>query len=263
MAKTPAKKNRKVKEKTKAKTTPKKAPPKKKEEPKAKARIPAKKTPPKKKEEPKAASVKPANPRVGYSIFDDALAKAYRAGYSAADTKKAAKWLFNLSLELGQKVTPNQLMKEDARLTAVPQIGRLYHYIYDAKLKKKLPYWDKFVLTIPFKMKEGLMTGINLHYLPPLWRAKLLKALFDITSNKKFDETTKLKISYKVLDSASKFKSFRPCIHSYLPDHIKSPFLQISWAESPIAIALPTARFQKAPESFVWSESLKKIGVTR
>jgi hypothetical protein len=102
--------------------------------------------------------------------------------------------------------------------------------------------------------------GINMHYLPHVLRAKLMDSLYDIASNDKYDETTKLRISYNVLNSAAKYKWFKPCIKHYLTSQVRSRFIYVYPAEWDIALFLPLERFDGATKSQVWKDSKKLIG---
>src|ERR1700686_4103897 len=94
--------------------------------------------------------------------------------------------------------------------------GRMYMFFYDPKHKKTLPYYDSVPLIFPIeKYKDGFL-GINLHYLHPTLRAKLMDALMTYANNTKFDDSTKLNISYKILKGASRTKYFKPCVKRYL-----------------------------------------------
>lgn len=135
-------------------------------------------------------------------------------------------------------------------------IGRMIMFFYDAKTKDTLPYWDKFPLIFPISYYGDGFLGINLHYLPPIFRAKLMDQLYTTASNDKYDSTTKLRITYDILKGASKFRLFRPCIKRYLFSHVKSRFLFIPAEEWDMALMLPTARFQKASKNTVWRDSL-------
>lgn len=130
---------------------------------------------------------------------------------------------------------------------------------YDPKLKSKLPYWDAYPLAFPIAMNSNSMLAINFHYLPYQERAKLMDALYSLTNNKNYDETTKLKISYEVLKSVSKFRAFKPCIKRYLLKNIKTDLVEVYAAEYDIAIFLPLARFQGASQEDVWADSRKTI----
>ena len=132
-------------------------------------------------------------------------------------------------------------------------------FYYDAKHKDTLPYFDRFPMIFPFKKVDGGFLGINLHYLPLLYRAKLMDSLYELTSNDRYDETTKLRLSYKLLESASKYKYFKPTVKHYLTDHVRSRFLYVYPSEWDIALFLPLERFQGATKQVVWSESRKAI----
>ena len=64
-------------------------------------------------------------------------------------------------------------------------IGKMYMFYYDAKTKDKLPYWDRFPLIFVLDVRPDRFWGVNLHYLPPLYRAKLMNALYKIQNNGK------------------------------------------------------------------------------
>ena len=179
---------------------------------------------------------------------------------------EAANWLQTLSAKT--MITPQRLINSDkTRLTNIPFIGRMYLFNYDPKYKKQLPYYDRFPLIFPFlsaktsglaKQGPGFY-GINLHYLPLSLRARLMDALFSTVTNNKLDETTRLKISFNILDRSSKMKYFRPCVKHYLISHMRSKFFMINADEWKTALVLPLQRFVKAPESRVHKESITRI----
>jgi hypothetical protein len=136
----------------------------------------------------------------------------------------------------------------------------MYMFYYDAKHKETLPYFDRFPMIFPYKKVKGGFMGINMHYLPHVLRAKLMDSLYDIASNDKYDETTKLRISYNVLNSAAKYKWFKPCIKHYLTSQVRSRFIYVYPAEWDIALFLPLERFDGATKSQVWKDSKKLIG---
>ena len=69
-----------------------------------------------------------------------------------------------------------------------------------------------------------------------------------------------MKISYSILQSAAKYRYFKPTIKKYLRNHVRSPFLEIQVNEWDIALFLPTESFRKADMNEVWADSRKKIG---
>jgi len=132
-------------------------------------------------------------------------------------------------------------------------------YYYDAKTKEQLPYFDRFPLVFPFKTVQGGFYGLNMHYIPLTYRAVLMDALYDIANNRKYDETTRLKLSYDVLDKAAKFRFFKPCVKRYLTGQMRSKFLYVYPSEWDIALFLPLERFQGARKTTVFADSRKQI----
>jgi hypothetical protein len=104
-----------------------------------------------------------------------------------------------------------------------------------------------------------MTTGINFHYLPLQLRAQLMDALYDITNNNRYDESTKLKMSYGVLKGAEKFKLFQPTFKRYLSSQVRSRFIQIEPAEWDVALFLQSEQFVGASKTKVWADSRKII----
>ena len=191
-------------------------------------------------------------------VFDDLLAKGVRAGEVPARTDSARAWYRDRARTT--RIQPQTLIKSDReRLTSRVMIGRMYHFFYDPKHKKTLPYYDRFPLIFPFKKVRGGFLGINLHYLPLRLRAKLMDELYGLTRDNRYDEDTRLKISYNVLNGAAKYKYFKPCVKHYLTPHVKSRFLEVYAAEWDIALFLPTERFVGAGKGAVHADSRKMI----
>jgi hypothetical protein len=169
----------------------------------------------------------------------------------------AREWLKNKVSDL--RPTPSSLMRDKERLREKSFIGRMYFYFYDAKHKDTLPYYDRFPLVIPIERYPDGFLGLNLHYIHPKQRIILLDKLSEVASNKKFDEKTKLRISYEYLAAASKVFEATPCIKRYLFSHINSRFLEITADEWDIAVLLPVESFVGATTSKVYANSRKKF----
>jgi hypothetical protein len=133
--------------------------------------------------------------------------------------------------------------------------GFMYLYQYDPKMKNELPYYDRFPLVFPFKSEEGGFLGMNLHYLPHVYRAKLMDNLYSLTNNTRYDETTKIRASYELLNSAARYKYFKPCVKRYLYSHVQSKFLLIPADEWDVALFLPLERFTKKTKNQVFRDS--------
>lgn len=138
-------------------------------------------------------------------------------------------------------------------------IGEMFFFQYDAKWKKELPYYDQAPLIFPIEMQgDGRFLGINFHYISYLRRAQLMNALYTlaVTENNK---VRRLNISYGILKAASNMTYFKPCVKSYLIDHVQSRFLRILPSEWDTALFLPLARFVGASQTKVWYDSNAKI----
>jgi len=197
-------------------------------------------------------------------IFDNILIQGARQGIIPARTVAAREWYRSAAGKLMTNITPGVFEKrtDEARKVSSMEFGYMYAFKYDPKTKNDLPYYDTFPLIFPVRMDSDGFLGINFHYLPPVLRAKLMNALYSTLTNKKYDDTTKVKISYSILQSASKYRYFKPMLKKYLRSHVRSQFLEVQVNEWDIAIFLPTESFRKADTGRVWEESRKQIGRT-
>ena len=188
------------------------------------------------------------------NLFQKLELAAFRKGITPRTAESRA-WFQKQAGYLG-RINNNALLKEPALKTESEQIpGGMFMYFYDPKTKATLPYYDKFPLTIIVGPAPGGFTGLNLHYLPMVLRAKLLDALMDITSDKKYDDNTKFNLSYNTLKKASKMRYFKPCFKRYLTANVKSRFARVPASEWEIATFLPTASFEKESKTTVWADS--------
>lgn len=132
-------------------------------------------------------------------------------------------------------------------------------FFYDPKHRQKLPYYDSFPLVIAVQKAPGGFHGLNLHYLPMTLRAKLLDGLMDITSSSRYDESTRFAVSYEFLKKSSKTRYYKPCYKHYLTQHIEGRLAMVPAPEWEIATFLPTAQWNKASQTKVWSDSRSKL----
>lgn len=178
---------------------------------------------------------------------------------SNARSDKARQWFKDQALKVRTVDTQKLLVKsrENARSNVIT--GQMYLFAYDPKHKDTLPYYDRFPLIFPIKRVPGGIMGINMHYLPIVLRARLMDNLYDLINNDSFDDTTKLKLSYNILNSAAKFRYFKPCIKHYLNNQIDSRFIYIPPEEWEIALFLPLHKFKNATAAEVYKDSRNKI----
>ena len=190
------------------------------------------------------------------NLFQKLELEAFRAGINPR-TQESREW-FRRRIQRLTRINRNALMREqEINRRASHSYGSMFMYFYDPKHKKKLPYYDRFPLTIPVEPAEGGFRGINLHYLPPVLRAKFLDALLNVTNNKKYDESTKFRLTYELLKGARNLRYFKPCFKHYLLSQVKSRFAEVPAPEWEIATFLPTAQWEKASAGRVYSDSRK------
>jgi hypothetical protein len=172
-------------------------------------------------------------------------------------TSEARDWLKAKVKSLSPSRTA--LMKDRDNLKDKSMIGRMYFYFYDPKLKDMLPYYDRFPLVIPIERYQDGFLGLNLHYISPKQRVILLDKLSNYLNNHRYDETTRIRLSYDHLRNASTIYEGIPCVKKYLYKQVKSRFLEITADEWDIAALLPTEDFSGATKNKVWTDSRKKF----
>ena len=189
-------------------------------------------------------------------LFDKLEREAFRGGIQAR-TKESMRW-FRTRVSQLKSVNRTELIR-DARQRKRQIFGDMYMYMYDPKHKQTLPYYDRFPLCIPVEPAKGGFYGLNLHYLPHSLRAQFLDSLYDRTTNNKFDETTRFKLTYDLLKGISGKPYYKACYKHYLSSHVRSAFAKVDSADWEIAIFLPIESFKKSSMDAVWKESRKKM----
>ena len=189
-------------------------------------------------------------------LFDRLEQEAFRGGIQAR-TKESMKW-FRTRVSQIKRVNSREIQAE-ARQKSRHLFGEMYMMFYDPKHKKTLPYYDRFPLVIPFQKAKGGFLGLNLHYLPHGLRAKFLDQLYDTTTNDKYDNSTRFRLTYDILQKVSSNNAFEPCVKHYLSSHIRSKLGVVDAADWEIAIFLPTEQFKKASVAKVYTDSRRKM----
>lgn len=201
-------------------------------------------------------------------LFNDILLKGVRSGQIPARTAAAREWYRQQAKDItrtsrnrskGDKLIRELRSDNERRQDSRFIMGNMYLMTYDPKHKETLPYYDRFPLIFPINKAKGGFLGINMHYLPPILRAKLMDQLYTVLTNQRFDETTRIKASYGILNGAAKFKEFKPCIKHYLNAHVRTKPAYINPSEWDIALFLPTQQFVGASASQVYRDSRQVI----
>ena len=135
----------------------------------------------------------------------------------------------------------------------------MYLFQYKAKYADTLPYYDRFPMIFPFRVEGDRFWGINLHYLPHRLRAQLMDSLYDLVTNQRYDESTRIQGAWSTLNRASRIKIIKPCVKQYLFSQLESRFFYVYPSEWDIALFLPLERFQGASKTQVWSQSQRAM----
>lgn len=190
-------------------------------------------------------------------VFSDLLQKAANRGIVPAKEQDSREWFRKKAKTTAVKAETLISGNKEKQREKV-SVGSMFTFAYEAKHAKTLPYYDRFPLIFPFSSAPGGFLGINMHYLPPKLRGQLMDALYTLSSNKSFNESTKLKLNYDALKKVSKL--YKPCVKHYLNSQVRSKFVKIDSTEWDIALFLNFQKFTGASNSKVWSDSVRKIG---
>jgi hypothetical protein len=178
-----------------------------------------------------------------------------------SDDEESRDWYRDKAQSIKSVNMKRELRNRDRAFSKMVEtdIGRMYMFQYDPKGKDTLPYYDVFPLIFVLEKYNDGFLGMNLHYLPPIFRARLMDKLYQIERNDALRESKKLRLSYGLLNSVSRYKYFRPTVKRYLNSQVRSRYLWIPYEEWDIALMLPTQRFRKGQASVVWRDSKQFI----
>jgi hypothetical protein len=180
--------------------------------------------------------------------FEKIAKEGMRQAFSKKNIQDARNW-FRQEARKTKKLDINLLLRDNPDYIRSGSmnsklIGRMVMFFYDPKHKKTLPYYDRFPLIFPIEIYKDGFLGINLHYLSPYNRAKLLDLLYQTMNNARIEENKRLRISYQILKNAAKYRLFKPCVKRYLTAHLRSRFFVPTVEMWDYTLMLPTARWE-------------------
>lgn len=183
------------------------------------------------------------------------------------DASKSTEWLRDQVVKLAhgemqvkQVPSSKRYTKQGDYHSNVLRLGSMYFFIYDPKHKATLPYYDKFPLIFPVRYYNDGFLGMNLHYLPPVYRIKVLDQLYDIFEDRGMTDVKKYKLTASMINGLSSIEELKPCIKRYLGPHVQSLFMPVPPEDWHYSVLLSAENFEKASKSKVWSDSLAMIG---
>jgi len=174
-----------------------------------------------------------------------------------ARSQESLDW-FKLRLRKIRQPVNKLLTDDDFPVVARPELGKMYMYLYDAKYKQTMPYWDRFPLIICFDLLSDGFMGINLHYIAPRYRTPLLLSLYEIAMETDNDEERRVMLSYQLIKSVSTLRYAKPCVKRYLFSHIDSRISEIPMDYWDMMVMLPSQQFNVNANT-VYAESREKF----
>lgn len=180
---------------------------------------------------------------------------------SKRDIVKSYAWYMQqVKLIASSRLRPSSLLRSElGKVTTNPQMGTMLMFLYDPKLKDELPVYDRFPLVLPFRKTPDGFLGLNLHYLPYVWRARLLGELYNLATHKQIHPNMRLRLSWQLLNSSARYPGVKLCVKRYLLTHIRSPFLQVNPEDWKGVIFLPTENFEKMSKEEVFRKARREL----
>lgn len=122
-----------------------------------------------------------------------------------------------------------------------PVKGSMITYVYLAKHRKTLPYYDRFPLIILLEeITGGTWLGLNLHYVPPKQREWFLEQILKYSSTSNIANNTRFKVDWA---KVKHIKFSEHMIKRYLMPQVRSNIHSIPPSEWINAVNLPTQQF--------------------
>lgn len=194
------------------------------------------------------------------------IEKAYYKNNPSAqkrNTQRSLKWFSQYIPSSVKRHRVARMMRDRSMWMDSIQPGTMMFFEYDAKHKDTLPVWDRYPLVFAWDIWKGgedkygepgvtYFIGINLHYLPPRLRYLAMKALLTKRNEKRYRKSTRLKISWQILQGLSNTKYFKHSVKMYRMDHVRSKFIKIPAQSWEMVVYLPLARWQKGSKKEAW-----------
>lgn len=130
-------------------------------------------------------------------------------------------------------------------------------FIYNAKYKSTLPYWDALPNSIIIGHYPNGFLGINLHYIPWAKRINLANRLLKSVKNKNrinYRDIQKAWIGAKLPVGLAYL-----AIRRYLYSHIKSNIKQFDWETYKLVVREIPPKFQKQSQEAVYKDIMSQF----
>jgi len=177
----------------------------------------------------------------------------------AGDAERSANWYMRTVRNVASGLNePNEVFGSDlGEYTQKLEIGQMYAFRYNPKHKQTLPYYDTFPLVIISEPLPTGFSGINLHYIPPLVRARLLGKLME-ASDLDIDIKSKLRSQWGFIRNFSRYPEIRGAVKKYLTSQVSGRIYKVNPLHWKSAIFLDTQQFIGAQAAHIYRENAKR-----
>ena len=186
------------------------------------------------------------------------LRKVKSAGNVKKKTRIATEWYYNKVKETAPGKAAHAVMFKGRRSISKFLPGSMMTFRYQSKLYEEgtLPYFDAapLIIFLDIDRHENLL-GLNLHYLPPVARARVMQFLIGNVKSKIVRHDNKLPIDYGKVQAISKLAPLRFAIKSYIPTRAVGKLVRIQPEEWHHSIFLPVAKFIGTSPRGVWKQN--------
>ena len=177
----------------------------------------------------------------------------------AGDVERSANWYMKTVRNVASGMnTPSEVFGSDLGSYAQTlEIGQMYAFKYDPKHKETLPYYDTFPLVVISEPLPTGFSGINVHYIPPLVRARLLGKLME-ASDLDIDIKSKLRSQWGFIRNFSRFPEVRGAVKKYLTSQVSGRMYKVNPVHWKSAIFLDTQQFVGAQAADIYRINAKR-----
>jgi hypothetical protein len=175
---------------------------------------------------------------------------------------RSARWFQDMIRQVGLNTNnPHRIMQSGiGKFVGSVVPGSMFLFLYDPKTKDRLPYYDTVPIVVVFQHAPGGFIGLNLHYLSPVLRYNLLLQLMLLVRDTTITSSTRMQLSWSLLQNANRFPGAEVCVKRYLYSHLQSRLLKINPVDWKTAVMLPIDNFVRASRLSVFTKSRRTIG---
>ena len=171
------------------------------------------------------------------------------------------RWYQDMIRKLGMgSIQPQKIMRTDIGEFVTKVLpGNMYLFMYDPKTADKLPYYDTVPVVVPFRKVPDGFYGLNLHYLPPMLRMRLLDRMMELVDDESMTEQTRMMVTWRLLNNTARYPGVNVCVKRYLYDQIGSRIMRVFPKDWRKTIMLPIDNFEKLSRNAVFNDIRSKI----